>query len=78
MTVKWHGGKHYLAKRIVARMPSHTHYVEPYAGSLAVLLAKDPEGVSEVANDLHCYLTNFCCTPCRLSFGRRLYRCRPR
>jgi DNA adenine methylase len=57
--LKWHGGKHYVAKRIIALMPPHTHYVEPYAGSLAVLLAKDPEGVSEVVNDLNEDLTNF-------------------
>lgn len=57
--LKWHGGKHYLARRIVALMPAHTHYVEPYAGGLAVLLAKDPEGVSEVANDIDRDLTNF-------------------
>lgn len=57
--LKWHGGKHYLAKRIVALMPPHVHYVEPYAGGLSVLLAKDPEGVSEVVNDIHGDLTNF-------------------
>ncbi len=57
--LKWHGGKHYLARRIVARMPPHTHYVEPYAGGLAVLLAKNPDGVSEVVNDLHRDLTTF-------------------
>jgi DNA adenine methylase len=43
----------------VALCPPHLHYVEPYAGSLAVLLAKDPEGVSEVANDIDGRLTNF-------------------
>lgn len=57
--LKWHGGKFYLAKRIVQLMPRHTHYVEPFAGSLAVMLAKDPEGVSEVANDLDGRLSNF-------------------
>src|SRR3954447_24272618 len=57
--LKWHGGKHYLAPAIVGRMPRHTHYVEPYAGGLAVLLAKDPEGVSEVVNDLDGDLTTF-------------------
>jgi DNA adenine methylase len=57
--LKWHGGKHYLAKRIVAMMPPHLHYVEPYAGGLSVLLAKDPEGVSEVINDLNRCLINF-------------------
>lgn len=57
--LKWHGGKAYLASRIVALMPPHIHYVEPYAGGLSVLLAKDPEGVSEVVNDLNGDLTNF-------------------
>lgn len=57
--LKWHGGKQYLAARIVALMPRHVHYVEPFAGGLAVLLAKDPEGVSEVVNDLNADLTNF-------------------
>lgn len=57
--LKWHGGKWYLASRIIELMPPHIHYVEPYAGGLSVLLAKDPEGVSEVANDLNGWLTNF-------------------
>ncbi len=57
--LKWHGGKWYLAPKIVALMPSHLHYVEPYAGGLSVLLAKDPDGVSEVVNDLNGHLSNF-------------------
>jgi DNA adenine methylase len=57
--LKWHGGKQYLARRIVELMPAHTHYVEPYAGGLAVLLEKNPDGVSEVVNDLHSRLTDF-------------------
>ena len=40
-------------------MPPHTHYVEPYAGGLAVLFAKPCEGVSEVVNDLDGELINF-------------------
>src|SRR5262249_28060298 len=55
--MKWHGGKQYLARRIVERMPRHLHYVEPFAGGLAVLLAKNPGGISEVVNDLHKDLT---------------------
>jgi DNA adenine methylase len=57
--LKWHGGKTYLARSIIALMPTHIHYVEPYAGGLAVLLAKAPEGVSEVVNDISEELTNF-------------------
>jgi DNA adenine methylase len=61
--IKWHGGKNAfngkLAKWIISLMPPHKHYVEPYAGGLAVLLHKDPEGVSEVVNDLHRGLTTF-------------------
>lgn len=57
--LKWHGGKHYLAKQIVEMMPPHVHYVEPFFGGGSVLLEKDPEGVSEVVNDLNLELTNF-------------------
>jgi DNA adenine methylase len=57
--IKIHGGKHYLASRIVALMPKHIHYVEPYFGGGSVLLAKDPEGVSEVVNDIDGDLMTF-------------------
>jgi len=68
--LKWHGGKHYLARKIVAMMPPHTHYVEPFAGGLSVLLAKEPEGVSEVVNDLNGELANFwACLRDRIAFG---------
>ncbi|HET6573043.1 MAG TPA: DNA adenine methylase, partial [Fimbriiglobus sp.] len=57
--LKWHGGKSYLATRIVALMPPCTHYVEPFAGGLSVLLARNPDGISEVVNDLDGRLTGF-------------------
>jgi len=71
--IKWHGGKHYLAPKIVALMPPRCenpnapatddlgwlHYVEPYFGGGSVLLANDPEGISEVVNDLNDELTHF-------------------
>ncbi len=57
--LKWWGGKSYLAKRIIELMPPHTHYVEPFFGGGAVLLNKDPVGVSEVVNDVDEELTNF-------------------
>lgn len=70
--IKWHGGKTYLAPKIVALMPRHLHYVEPFGGGLSVLLERDPNdrrlwvsddgqrgGVSEVVNDLNRDLMNF-------------------
>lgn len=39
-------------------MPAHEHYVEPYAGSLAVLLAKPPSPM-ETVNDLDRDLVTF-------------------
>jgi DNA adenine methylase len=40
--LKWHGGKAYLAARIIGLMPPHLHYVEPYFGGGQVLFARDP------------------------------------
>lgn len=45
------GGKGTLAPWIVSLLPEHGHYVEPYCGSLAVLLAKPPSRM-ETVNDL--------------------------
>jgi DNA adenine methylase len=57
--LKWHGGKHYLAKRIVELMPPHTRYVEPYCGGMQVLFAHDPDNCTEVVNDINKRLMNF-------------------
>lgn len=57
--LKWHGGKYHQAQKIIKLMPPHLHYVEPYFGGGAVLLAKNPDGVSEVVNDLDGRLINF-------------------
>lgn len=60
--LKWHGGKHYLAKEIISRFPPHVHYVEPFFGGGAVLFAKPAawiEGHSEVVNDINRDLANF-------------------
>lgn len=52
------GGKQTIAPAVVALMPEHAIYVEPYAGSLAVLLAK-PRVKREIVNDLDCDLVTF-------------------
>lgn len=52
------GGKTAIAGRIAALLPAHEHYVEPFAGSLAVLLAKKPAPM-ETVNDLDGDLMNF-------------------
>jgi DNA adenine methylase len=54
----YYGGKTRLAARIAALFPDHGHYVEPFAGSLAVLLAKPPAG-KETVNDLDQELVGF-------------------
>lgn len=54
----YYGGKTQLAERIVATLPPHKHYVEPFAGSLAVLLAKPPTTM-ETVNDLDGDLMTF-------------------
>ncbi len=67
--LKYPGGKHFLADNIIALMPPHLHYVEPFFGGGAVLLERDPNdrrlwipphtGVSEVVNDINGDLTRF-------------------
>lgn len=52
------GGKTTLAPRIASLLPDHLHYVEPYGGSLAVLLAKRPSRM-ETVNDLSQDLMTF-------------------
>lgn len=56
--VQYFGSKQRLAEQLVQLMPSHRGYIEPFAGSLAVLLAK-PESKIEVVNDLDERLITF-------------------
>jgi DNA adenine methylase len=55
---RYYGSKTSTAARIIAMMPPHDHYVEPFAGSLAVLLAKPPSRM-ETVNDLDRDLMTF-------------------
>jgi DNA adenine methylase len=54
----YYGGKTRLAPWIASLLPAHRTYVEPFAGSLAVLLAKRPSP-TEVVNDLDQAVVNF-------------------
>src|SRR5258708_51536 len=45
------GGKTRIAPKIAALLPPHDHYIEPFAGSLAVLFAK-PRSAMETVNDI--------------------------
>lgn len=64
MTLKppivYYGSKVRIAERLVAMLPDHDHYIEPYCGSLSVLLAKAPvrmETVNDLDGDLVCFWT---------------------
>ncbi len=54
--VKWHGGKYYLAGRIIASFSPHRIYLEPFGGAGSVLLNKPPCEV-EAYNDLDLRVT---------------------
>lgn len=56
--IPYFGGKITLGPAIAALLPAHAHYVEPYCGSLAVLMAKTPSD-HETVNDLDQHLMTF-------------------
>ena len=55
----WFGGKSRAAARVWAALGDVPNYVEPFAGSLAVLLARPHAPKVETVNDLDAYLANF-------------------
>lgn len=63
--IKIHGGKHYLAPRILSLLPPRDGprpwhlWREPYFGGGSVTLALDPAGLSEAVNDIDGELINF-------------------
>jgi DNA adenine methylase len=58
--VPYFGSKQRVAPWIVSLLPAHEHYVEPFAGGLSVLLAKQPARM-ETVNDLDGELMTFWC-----------------
>ncbi len=55
----WFGGKSRAAHLIWERFGDVANYVEPFAGSLAVLLSRPTEPRIETVNDLDCNVANF-------------------
>lgn len=55
----WFGGKSKVAHLVWDRFGNVPNYVEPFAGSLAVLLNRPHAPSVETVNDLDCYLANF-------------------
>lgn len=58
----WFGAKRAPAGEIWARLGDVNHYVEPFAGSLSVLLARPGPlrpGAAETVNDADCLIANF-------------------
>lgn len=55
----WFGGKSRIVDIVWLRFGDVPNYVEPFAGSLAVLLNRPHAPKVETVNDLECYLANF-------------------
>lgn len=55
----WFGGKSKVAHLVWDRFGNVDNYVEPFAGSLAVLLSRPHPAQTETVNDLDCFLANF-------------------
>ena len=55
----WFGGKRRVAGDVWRRFGNPPNYVEPFAGSLAVLLGRPHVGKTETVNDLDGFIANF-------------------
>lgn len=56
--LRYVGSKWMIAEWIIAQMPPHEHYVEPFVGSGAVFFRKHPSSI-ETLNDMDGELVNF-------------------
>ena len=54
----WYGGKYSHLDWLLPLLPKATHYCEPFGGSAAVLINREPSPV-ETYNDLHGEVVNF-------------------
>ena len=55
----WFGGKSRVQEQVWDRFGDVRNYVEPFAGSLAVLLGRPSAPKIETVNDLDCWIANF-------------------
>lgn len=55
----WFGGKSTIASMVWSAFGDCGNYIEPFAGSLAVLLQRPTSPKIETVNDINCYLSNF-------------------
>lgn len=69
----WFGSKRTLAPTIVRELGPHRAYWEPFCGSMAVLLAKEPASM-ETVNDLHDDLINLARVVAHREYGAKFYR----
>jgi len=69
----WFGSKRTLAGEIIRELGKHKAYWEPFCGSMAVLLSKEPVR-QETVNDLHGDLINLARVIQDRSAGASLYR----
>lgn len=69
----WYGCKRSMAAKIIVECGSHSAYVEPFCGSMAVLMSKPPCSI-ELVNDLHADLINLARVLKCKTLGPRFYR----
>lgn len=69
----WFGAKRTLAPMIIQELGKHRAYWEPFCGSMAVLLAKEPASM-ETVNDLHDDLINLARVIRHREHGAAFYR----
>lgn len=57
--IPWMGSKRRMARKLLESLPEHTTFVEVFAGSAALLFAREEPAEVEVINDIDGELVNF-------------------